>query len=37
MSGRNVTFILLAVLVLFVATNSLYVIKERARCAAQVW
>jgi membrane protease subunit HflC len=31
MSGRNVTFILLAVLVLFVATNSLYVIKETER------
>ena len=29
MSGRNVTFILLAVVVLFVATNSLYVIKAR--------
>jgi len=31
MSGRNVTFILLAVLVLFVASNSLYVIKETER------
>ena len=31
MSGRNVTFILLAVVVLFVATNSLYVIKETER------
>ena len=31
MSGRNVIFILLAVLVLFVATNSLYVIKETER------
>ena len=31
MSGRNVTFILLAVLVLFVVSNSLYVIKETER------
>jgi membrane protease subunit HflC len=31
MSGRNVTFILLAVLVLFLASNSLYVIKETER------
>ena len=31
MSGRNVTVILLAVLVLFVASNSLYVIKETER------
>ncbi len=31
MSGRNVTIILLAVLVLFVASNSLYVIKETER------
>ena len=31
MSGRNVTFILLAVLVLFVASNALYVIKETER------
>jgi len=31
MSGRNVTFILVAVLVLFVASNSLYVIKETER------
>ena len=31
MSGRNVTLILLAVLVLFVASNSLYVIKETER------
>ena len=31
MSGRNVTFILIAVLGLFVATNSLYVIKETER------
>jgi len=31
MSGRNVIFILLAVLVLFVASNSLYVIKETER------
>ena len=31
MSGRNVTIILLSVLVLFVASNSLYVIKETER------
>ena len=31
MSGRNVTFILLAVLVLFIASNALYVIKETER------
>ena len=31
MSGRNVTFILLAVLVVFVVSNSLYVIKETER------
>ena len=31
MSGRNVTFILIAVLVLFVGTNALYVIKETER------
>ncbi len=31
MSGRNVTLILLAVLVLFVASNALYVIKETER------
>ena len=31
MSGRNVTLILIAVLVLFVASNSLYVIKETER------
>ena len=31
MSGRNVTFILIAVLVLFIASNSLYVIKETER------
>jgi len=31
MSGRNMTFILLAVLVLFVATNALYVVKETER------
>ena len=31
MSGRNVTLILLSVLVLFVASNSLYVIKETER------
>src|SRR5210317_1458176 len=31
MSGRNVTFILIAVLLLFVANNSLYVMKETER------
>ena len=31
MSGRNVTIILLSVLVLFIASNSLYVIKETER------
>ena len=31
MSGRNVTFILIAVLVLFIASNSVYVIKETER------
>ena len=31
MSGRNVTFILLAVLALFIGSNSLYVIKETER------
>jgi membrane protease subunit HflC len=31
MSGRNVTIILLAVLVLFIASNALYVIKETER------
>jgi membrane protease subunit HflC len=31
MSGRNVTFILIAVLVLFIGTNALYVIKETER------
>ncbi|MCB1679408.1 MAG: protease modulator HflC [Halioglobus sp.] len=31
MSGRNVTFILIAVLALFVASNSLYIIKETER------
>ena len=31
MSGRNVTLILITVLVLFVASNSLYVIKETER------
>ena len=31
MSGRNVTFILLAVLVLFIGSNALYVIKETER------
>jgi membrane protease subunit HflC len=31
MSGRNVTFILIAVLLLFIANNSLYVIKETER------
>ena len=31
MSGRNVTFILIAVLLLFIANNSLYVMKETER------
>ena len=31
MSGRNVTFILVAVLLLFIANNSLYVMKETER------
>jgi membrane protease subunit HflC len=31
MSGRNVTFILIAVLALFIGTNALYVIKETER------
>ena len=31
MSGRNVTFILIAVLLLFVANNSIYVMKETER------
>jgi membrane protease subunit HflC len=31
MSGRNVTFILLAVVLLFLASNSIYVIKETER------
>tara|TARA_R110002110_G_scaffold405241_1_gene624206 strand:- start:37905 stop:38777 length:873 start_codon:yes stop_codon:yes gene_type:complete len=31
MSGRNVTFILFAVVVLFIASNSIYVIKETER------
>jgi membrane protease subunit HflC len=31
MSGRNVTFILISVLVLFIGSNSLYVIKETER------
>ena len=33
MSGRNVTFILIAVLALFIGTNALYVIKETERAA----
>ena len=31
MSGRNMTLILVAVVVMFIATNSLYVIKETER------